>query len=171
MYLDGSTKPIHYIMKLLPDVPMYKEYIQIYNVFEVETKMYLEIVKEFEEMYKAAGVDVCFGAKLFKLNVDVPYLLLEDLGQRGFKNAKRTECLDIKHTKSVLKKLAQWHAVSAARVANKAPYPDSFKIGNMVPALKPFMQQMHDMLAPIMTDIFKTYKGHEDWLPQLVGLA
>lgn len=112
------------MVKLPHQVEAIQEMMKRTNIFEIERTMYNEVVPELEALYKAVGVDITFGAKNYDLkNAKTDYVALEDLGLKGFKNANRLEGLDQEHTERVLRKLSQWHAASAVRVATKGPYP------------------------------------------------
>lgn len=136
-----------------------KELAESHNVFDTETIMYRQVVPEFEELYKAAGINVSFAPKCYEIKTAHPYILLENLKTKGYKNMNRLDGLDAAHTQEVLKVLAQWHAASAVRVATKGKYE---QFGNF------FKEENRAMMKPIfdsLTDVFlkcaKDYEGHE----------
>lgn len=112
--------------KTLP--PTRREQVSSWNVFDKEHTAYRDYVSDFQKMYKDAGKDVTFAAKYYPTNnkLEEELLILEDLGQRGFRNANRQVGLDLAHTKATLEKLAQFHAASAVRYELKGAYPAAF---------------------------------------------
>ncbi|XP_046806614.1 uncharacterized protein LOC111676006 isoform X2 [Lucilia cuprina] len=116
----GSVQQQTFMLKVAHDSELYRNEMSKWGMFVTESGMYRDIKPEFEKLYADAGLDVQFGAKGYELAVDKEYILLEDLSRRGFKNAKRQDCLDLEHCKAVLKKIAQFHAASAVRVQQKA---------------------------------------------------
>lgn len=155
------------MLKTAHDNEMFRQMMKSHNVFEAEAVMYREVVPEFEQMYRDAGLEVKFGAKSYELNTDQPYILLEDLKPKGFINVNRLEGLDMEHTHSVLKKLAQWHAVSATRVATKGPYGKSITEGFFKEETREVMRAMFGGLAKIQLECMKSYDGHELYYEQM----
>ena len=49
-------------------------------------------------------------------DVNVPYIVFEDLSILGYKNVDRRLGLDFDHYKRVLSKMAKWHAATAVLV-------------------------------------------------------
>ena len=49
-------------------------------------------------------------------DVNAPYIVFEDLAVLGYKNVDRRLGLDFDHYKSVLSKMARWHAATAVLV-------------------------------------------------------
>ncbi|XP_075148827.1 uncharacterized protein LOC142222531 [Haematobia irritans] len=160
---DGSSKNISFMMKTAHDSEFFRQMMSFHNAFQVESDVYREILPEFEEMYKEAGVEVKFGAISYDLAVDHPYILLEDLSTRGFKNMNRLEGLDMDHIKAVLSKLAQWHAASAVRVANKGPYKETLDSGFIKEGARDMMKGMFDGMFKIFLQCAKSYAGVEEY--------
>lgn len=115
------------MLKTEHESELYKELTEGIDSFGQEPKVYQTLIPAFEKLYQDAGKEVRFGAKYFKLPINKGHLLLEDLCRRGFKNANRLECLDMKHAKMVLQKLAQWHAASAVHKENIGSYGDIYE--------------------------------------------
>lgn len=168
-FLDGSSKNISFMLKTAHDSEMFRQLMQIHNVFIAESDVYREVLPEFEEMYREVGLDVTFGAQSYKLTVDQPYILLEDLSQRQFKNMNRLEGLDVEHTKAVLAKLALWHAASAVRVANKGPYKDSLREGFMKENCREMMKTMFQSMFDIFMECAKSYEGIDEAYEAMVA--
>ncbi|XP_039494260.1 uncharacterized protein LOC120453569 [Drosophila santomea] len=124
---DGSQKSTCYIAKILPDSGN-RENIASWKVFDKERKTYGQYIPEFEQMYREAGKRISFGPRYYesKMELDEELIVLEDLGQREFRNVKRQNGLDIQHTEATLEKLAQFHAASAVRFELKGPYPEEY---------------------------------------------
>ena len=98
-----------------------------WQVFEKELECYTSYLPEFEAMYKAIGLNIKFGAKVFKTKASKDLIIMEDLSIKGFRNTKRQEGLDVEHIKKALEKLAQFHAASACRFELKGNYPDMYR--------------------------------------------
>lgn len=151
LYNDNTTENFSYMLKVPHTTDQMKEMMQAMNFFITENTVYSEVLPELEDMYRQAGVEVSFGPKACKLDLDDPntfYVLMHDLGVDGFKNANRLECLDMKHTLCVLRKMAQFHAASACRVAKKGEYS---------PIFSPDMD--NDMARAMITQMFSSFKG------------
>ncbi|XP_037892959.1 uncharacterized protein LOC119639574 [Glossina fuscipes] len=165
---DGSIKPWNFMMKTAHDSEMLQEMMQRFDLFDVETDMYRLIIPELEQMYTQVGVNVKFSSKFYRLpDIDEPYILLEDLKCRGFKNANRLEGLDINHTKHVLHKLAQWHAASATRVAVKGPYNERYMKGYFKPEGYDAMKSMFANLTKYFMSSVPSYNDHEEYYEDL----
>ncbi|XP_054725339.1 uncharacterized protein LOC129235496 [Anastrepha obliqua] len=129
--VDGTPKSLSYMLKLPQQNEVFQDIMRKHNIFEVEHRMYHEVVPEFELLYRLSGIELNFSAKCH--NIETPsefgVILLQDLRPFGYKNANRLEGLDLEHTKAVLERLAQWHAASAVRVETKGLYPELFMKG------------------------------------------
>lgn len=141
------------------------------SIFEAERTMYELVVPEMEALYRDAGVDVNFGAKAFKLKgAKSNYILLEDLAPKGFKNTNRLEGLDQVHTETALRKLSQWHAASAVRVAKKGAYPENIMTGFYKEENRVLMDEMNKHVAQIFVKCCATYEGNEDYIEKVVSI-
>eukprot|EP00099_Drosophila_melanogaster_P023580 NP_651385.3 uncharacterized protein Dmel_CG10562 [Drosophila melanogaster] len=168
---DGKSKSVSYMVKLPHQVEAIQEMMKRTNIFEIERTMYNEVVPELEALYKAVGVDITFGAKNYDLkNAKTDYVALEDLGLKGFKNANRLEGLDQEHTERVLRKLSQWHAASAVRVATKGPYPKILLQGFFKEESRPVMSEMIKGMGANFVKSCATYEGHEAYLDKVKAL-
>ncbi|XP_065366645.1 uncharacterized protein LOC135959601 [Calliphora vicina] len=160
---DGSSKPVSLILKTAHDSELFRMMMQMNNVIDIETTMYQEVVPEFEQLYKEAGIDIKFGAKFYEVSTNNPCILLEDLRVKGFKNVNRIEGLDMEHTKAVLKKLAQWHAASAVRIAVKGPYKPNLTNGAFKEEMREMMSAMFASMYPIFLEVTRKFEGDEDY--------
>ncbi|XP_039494189.1 uncharacterized protein LOC120453510 [Drosophila santomea] len=168
---DGKSKSLSYMVKLPHQLEIFQEMMKRNNIFDTERTMYNEVVPELEAIYKAVGVDITFGAKSYDLkNAKTDYVALEDLGLKGFKNANRLEGLDQTHTERVLRKLSQWHAASAVRVATKGPYSEILLHGFFKEEGKPMMTKMIKGKAANFIKSCVTYEGHELYLDKIKAL-
>lgn len=104
-----------------------RDMVSSWKVFDKEKLSYSCYIPEFEQMFRDVNMPIKFGANYYEAsNVLLPsteLIILEDLGNRGFKNANRQPGLDMKHTLAVLEKLSQFHAASAVRYELKGAYP------------------------------------------------
>ncbi|XP_020811422.1 uncharacterized protein LOC110186558 [Drosophila serrata] len=168
---DGKTKKVSYMVKLPHLNESYKEMLEHTNIFDIERTMYSEVVPEMEALYKEAGVDIRFGAKSYDFkNAETDYVVLEDLGIKGFKNANRLEGLDQAHTERVLLKLAQWHAASAVRVATKGLYPEIVLQGYFKEESRPMMGAMLDGMGTRFITSCATYENNELYIDKVKAL-
>lgn len=158
---DGEVKSVSYMLKLPHDLAIMNELTEATDIFALESDMYKNVVPEMEQLLRDAGVEVRFGAKCFVLPEHSQCIMLEDLKPLGFKNANRLDGLDMEHTKSVLKKLAQWHAASATRVETKGRYADEFNYGFFNEKNKGNLKAIFDGLGNSFAACLKTYKGQE----------
>ncbi|KAI8116471.1 hypothetical protein FF38_05895 [Lucilia cuprina] len=124
---DSSTDTKFFMLKTEHESKLYKELVEGMDCFGQEPKVYEQLIPAFEKLYHNVGQHIKFGAKYYKLPTAKGHLLLEDLCRRGFKNANRLDCLDMKHAKMTLKKLAQWHAASAVHKENIGSYGEIYK--------------------------------------------
>lgn len=134
------------------------------NIFDMERDMFTIYVEEFKKLYRDVGLDVNFGAKCFKLDIPYEHVLLEDLKSKGFQPVQsehRLSGLDEEHTLIVLKKLAQWHAASAVRVATIGPYPTQKMQGLYCEDGKFFLEKVTDGLVGYVLKSISTIEGHE----------
>ena len=157
-------------MKVTPQSEEFAEFFKNNNIFELEQKMFETIIPQFEQMYEKAGLSIKFGARSYKLNTEEGNLLLEDLKPYGFKNADRLKCLDMVHTKAVLKKLAQYHAASANRTITEGPYEEKFLVGSYKEDMKAVIENVFVTATGPVKDCLKMYEGHEEYGKDLVSI-
>uniref|UniRef100_A0A1I8NAH6 CHK kinase-like domain-containing protein n=1 Tax=Musca domestica TaxID=7370 RepID=A0A1I8NAH6_MUSDO len=167
---DDSYKNKSFMMKVALDNKIYREQMSKWEMFKKEAGMYRDIVPELEEMYKKKDVEVHFGAKYFKLPVDQEYILLEDLAEKGFRNVKRQNCLDMVHAKCVLRKLAQWHAASAVRVVEKGPYDEQYLHGFLTEDSREICDQMFSGTLKHVLAAARKLPNHEEYYGQMETL-
>ncbi|XP_061399282.1 uncharacterized protein LOC133334990 [Musca vetustissima] len=165
---DGSSKSLSYMLKTGHEQDMLKDMMGSHDVFAVEKGMYDDIVPAFEKLYADVGVAVKFGPKSFVLPTDQPYVLLENLTPRGFKNVNRLEGMDQIHVECVLKKLAQWHAASAVYHEINGPFEEKYCHAYYREECKPMMKIMSEQITKIFTECAKTYKHYEEYGEHLV---
>lgn len=141
------------------------------SIFEAERTVCKLVVPEMEELYRNAGVDVKFGAQAYELTgAKSDYILLEDLAPKGFKNTNRIEGLDQVHTETALRKLSQWHAASAVRVATKGAYPENLMTGFYKEENRVMMSEMNKSMAQSFVKCCATYEGNEDYIEKVVSV-
>ncbi|XP_046803878.1 uncharacterized protein LOC111676013 [Lucilia cuprina] len=123
---DGSLKTLKYMLKVPPESPQAMAIVTMLNSFKRELIAYYELLPAFEELYKKQDHKIHIAPKAFKFDKDLgmDVILMEDIRVNGFKTMNRLEGLDMEHTKNALQKLAQFHAASAAYIAEKGSLPD-----------------------------------------------
>ncbi|XP_075148803.1 uncharacterized protein LOC142222514 [Haematobia irritans] len=154
---DKSSKTLSFMMKIGYDTEYYREMLKPYNAFHVETEMYRDVIPELEKIFYNAGLEVKFGPKPYNLPTDELYILLENLKPLGYRNANRLEGFDMKHSKCVLKKLAQWHAASAVRVATKGRYSDQIHWGYIKRENYHIVNGMYENISKILLECIRDY--------------
>ncbi|XP_060648424.1 uncharacterized protein LOC132786054 [Drosophila nasuta] len=169
---DNTTKSISYMLKLAHNSEAYQETLgqNKNNIFDLEREMFTKYVQEFKKLYSDVGLDVEFGAKCYKLDVPYDHVLLEDLKAKGVRPTNRLSGLDEEHCLSLLKKLAQWHAASAVRVATIGPYPQRLLEGLFGEDSKLMMSKMTDGMAKYMQNTASTFEGHEEYFDDLKAM-
>ncbi|EDV93450.1 uncharacterized protein LOC6564247 [Drosophila grimshawi] len=125
---DGSEGETSYIVKLLPLTLSTRDMIASWKVFDKEKLTYGSYVPQFEQMFRDKSKEITFGPKYYEPThaASEELIILEDLGNRSFKNVNRQLGLDVVHTKAVLDKLAQFHAASAVHYELNGPYPELY---------------------------------------------
>ncbi|XP_055856519.1 uncharacterized protein LOC129919604 [Episyrphus balteatus] len=166
---DGSTKDVAFMIKTVPEGEQGAAMVTMLGLFPKETLMYGKYLREFEETYRSVGKEVTFGPKFYKLKNDpgVEYVLLEDISPKGFKNVKRQDGLDTDHTKSVLKILAQLHAVSAVRFKQKGDYENSLMVS---PFGEESRESLEAMMKPLLKILLKCFSKHKTGIKYLAKL-
>ncbi|XP_061399693.1 uncharacterized protein LOC133335437 [Musca vetustissima] len=161
---NDSIKQQSFMLKIAPDNKMYREQMSKLELFKTEAGMYRNVVPEFEELYRNKGVNIRFGARIYNLPVTShEYLLLEDLSTSGFRNVKRQDCLDLQHAKAVLKKLAQWHAASAVRVAERGLYDKLYLDGFFNGSYMKSTEDVFDGMIPYILGAVRKLPNHEEY--------
>ncbi|XP_054732512.1 uncharacterized protein LOC129240618 [Anastrepha obliqua] len=158
--VDGTPKSLSYILKLPQEVEAYKDMMRKHNIFEIEYRMYHEVVPEFEQLYRQSGIELNFSAKCYHIEAPSEFgvILLQDMRPLGYKNANRLEGLDLEHTQAVLERLAQWHAASAVRVETKGLYPELFNKGMLAAAGG---DSFTNFIISIKSHVFESVKAIE----------
>ncbi|XP_054733575.1 uncharacterized protein LOC129241311 [Anastrepha obliqua] len=134
--------------------------------------MYHEVVPEFEQLYRAVGVEVNFSAKCYHIETPSEFgvILLEELCPFGYTNANHLEGLNLEHTKAVLERLAQWHAASAVRAETKGLYPELFLKGmfsEFTESQQGSMKAYYDTFKPSLFESIRSLNGHEEYIDDL----
>lgn len=102
--------------------------IASWKIFDKEKLTYSSYIPEFEQMFMDHNKQLAFGPKYYQPTnpASAELVILEDLGNRSFKNVNRQKGFDMAHTKAALDKLAQFHAASAVRFELKGAYPEIY---------------------------------------------
>ncbi|XP_017052849.1 uncharacterized protein LOC108096011 [Drosophila ficusphila] len=160
---DHTIENVSFMLKTPHDFEMYREILKKVNMFVVERGVFLQVIPELEKMYQDAGLEVKFGAKAYEIEAPDEYVLLQDLKPFGFKNVDRLEGLNMAHTKSVLKKLAQFHAASANRILVKGPYTQNFLQPTYADSMKENIEQVAETLGKYLLKCLPLYEGFEEY--------
>lgn len=122
---DDSTEEVSCILKIPLVGAEDSDDHAFHDMFITELDMYDRLIPELESQYKSTSISPKFKPlhlKFPEMPVKCDYILLEDLKQKGYKNAERTQGLEQFEVEAVLKKLAQWHAASAKKVVDVGEY-------------------------------------------------
>ncbi|XP_061399692.1 uncharacterized protein LOC133335435 [Musca vetustissima] len=166
---DGSQDSQTFMLKVPNKNQHLQEQWDAWQQFETEQQMYEEIIPAFEKAYCRVGEEVRFGAKSFQLDVEEKHILLEDLTKSGFKTLKRQNGLDMEHCKSVLRKMAQWHAASAVC---KESYPTLLTMrGVLNENAKVLLDQMFNDCLKYTLKAIKKLPQHEQYYEKLENLS
>ncbi|EDW81307.1 uncharacterized protein Dwil_GK11996 [Drosophila willistoni] len=168
---DKQTKNVSYMMKVAHDSPEMQQMLQLANFFVSENAAYTEVLPKLDELYKSKGIDIKFAPSAYKLDAsEEPKLantvVMYDLGQDGYGNLNRLECLDLDQTKFALRKLAQFHAAGARFVEVHGLYCDMFlygMFGTNKELGKMFMEQFMGPLFKLFLKNLSTYKDGEKY--------
>lgn len=95
------------------------EMVAMMGLFPKEIEMYEKIIPAFESIFKEVGENIEFGPNCLATGTEpITYLIMEDLTVKNFQVEERKDGLDILHMKSILEKLAKFHAASAVYYEN-----------------------------------------------------
>ncbi|XP_005180136.2 uncharacterized protein LOC101888938 [Musca domestica] len=168
---DGSTIPKFFIVKTQHESALYKELTEgIEDCFTTEHIVYQQLMPAFEKLYRDAGKEIKFAAKYHKLPTDKSHMLLEDLCPLNFRNASRLDCFDMEHTKQVLKKMAEWHAVSAVHRENIGKYDEVFTVGTYNERLRKGITVFFESMTKYMQRCMHVYENSEDYREKIEKL-
>ncbi|KAM7343125.1 uncharacterized protein ACRADG_010267 [Cochliomyia hominivorax] len=168
---DNSVENLFYIIKLPLPSGESETVDFLWSLFPKEITVYCEILPRFEKLYKQLGLNIKFAPKYFQLrqtlDMDPNTILLEDLSEQGFSLQNRFEGLNFEYTKKVLKKLAEFHAVSARYVEVYGSYDKMFE-------QHMFSEETRSLYENVKIDYFlnyiKEYEGHEEYIDLIPNL-
>ncbi|XP_030374637.1 uncharacterized protein LOC115624181 [Scaptodrosophila lebanonensis] len=160
---DNTTEAVSYMLKIPHASETFDDMFGKTNIFSIERNMFTKYLLEFKDLYRKAGLELEFGAKCYELDVKQDYVLLENLRTRGFQTSNRLKGLDKEHTMGVLKKLAQWHAASAVRVAEIGPYPEDQLSGMFTEENRALAEKMTEGMLKYVLKSVETIEGHESY--------
>ncbi|TDG46856.1 hypothetical protein AWZ03_006740 [Drosophila navojoa] len=102
--------------------------IASWKIFDKEKLTYSSYIPEFEQMFMKKNKELSFGPRYYQPTnpASAELIILEDLGNRSFKNVNRQMGFDMAHTRAALDKLAQFHAASAVRFEVRGAYPEMY---------------------------------------------
>ncbi|KAH8247819.1 hypothetical protein KR038_010473 [Drosophila bunnanda] len=172
---DKSTKLVSFMLKIPHDTPQMQQILQMANFFTTENLAYIDFLPKMEELYKAKGLDIRFAPRAYKLDADnepklANTVLMHDLGQDGYKNFNRLNCLNLEQSKFAIKKMAQYHAASAMMIQVHEPYPDVFVYGSMGSNVDVIIQFLEGMIGTFRTAFLanlKQFKNGEHYREKL----
>ncbi|PNF34666.1 hypothetical protein B7P43_G05471 [Cryptotermes secundus] len=114
-----TPKVYHMLLKISPEDPIYRKYIDADILFHNETLMYNEVIPSFKELLKKRQAvslgqifPKCYYAKCGAGDTDI--VVLENMAPRGFRPSADKLSLDYDHCAIALSHLARYHAISYA---------------------------------------------------------
>lgn len=154
------------IIKTMPELDGHKkEFVSDSKIFQTEIEMYTEVLPRFEAILRAAGEEIKFCAVCVYYSLQPRQVMIfEDLLPQGYQVIRnRNATLD--ELRSVLSKLAKWHAVSfkllreQPEIFDKLQYdvttmPNFLEMDVMTSALPNFINMLSQM------DSLKTYRKY-----------
>ncbi|KAH8383447.1 hypothetical protein KR009_008708, partial [Drosophila setifemur] len=169
-FADNTIKEFSYIVKVNIQVEAIN--FSDFNLFPKEIEMYSKYLPAFEQIYNDSGVPVTFGAKFFRLkkDVDVEYLILENLQSKGFKMCDRMKGLDLEHSKDSLKKLAQWHAASLKYKELNGPYPPKYQQGMFTKKTADAFKSLFSQSKNSFLKVVEKFDGVQEYLHKLPSI-
>ncbi|XP_046809579.1 uncharacterized protein LOC111674599 isoform X1 [Lucilia cuprina] len=128
---DGKHKTLSFVLKAQHSKQFMIQITNMLRLFPKEEEMYYRILPRFEKLYEDVGKIVQFAPKVHRFDHDigVEHILMEDLQMNRYKNINRFEGLDIIHSETVLRKLAEYHAASACYVEKYGQFSEDFTQG------------------------------------------
>lgn len=145
----------------------------------IENEFYLNVLPKLEALYKEKGLDSSFAPRTYKFTeslIKEPKLadtiLMDDLGQKGYKNVNRLEGLNFEQTKFVLRKLAQFHAAGAQCYRVNGPYSDQMMrdtFGSTPESMNMF-ETILGSFQRFFLDNLKTYKDGDYYHAKFVNM-
>ncbi|XP_065368577.1 uncharacterized protein LOC135961040 [Calliphora vicina] len=128
---NGKHKTFSFVLKAQHPNPFMMQITTLLRLFPKEEEMYYRILPRFEKLYEDIGKSVQFAPKVHKFDEDigVEHILMEDLHVKNYKNINRVDGLDMIHTQTVLRKLAEYHAASACYVEKYGQLSEDFTAG------------------------------------------
>jgi hypothetical protein len=113
--ISGRSENTSLIVKYSIEDEESRRYYEVMKLMDKEIEMYEKILPKFQEI---SGVK--FSADCYYIIKDPAIYVFEDLNASGYKVADRLAGLDLDHSKILLEKLGNFHAVSMV-LAGKCP--------------------------------------------------
>lgn len=83
-----------------------------YDIYKQEMKMYKNYLPIFKKYLSQINEDSDISPRTFYINFENDVIVFEDLAEKGYRMADRTDGLDMTHAKMVIEKMAKLHAAS-----------------------------------------------------------
>uniref|UniRef100_A0A1Y9H2E8 CHK kinase-like domain-containing protein n=1 Tax=Anopheles dirus TaxID=7168 RepID=A0A1Y9H2E8_9DIPT len=166
----GSRTDVSLIVKALPKLGLSEEMIQMMNLFPKEMAMYTKILPGLERLYHERGrTGVAFGPRCLKHSTEpTDVIVLEDLRERQFAMANRRQGLDMEHTRTVLRRLGQFHAASAVLHQQLGSYGELFKEGMFAEKSRAMNEQFQKGQAEFMLKMMEGWSEQDRYYADLM---
>ncbi|XP_058119619.1 uncharacterized protein LOC131284805 [Anopheles ziemanni] len=148
---EGHTT-VSLIVKALPKFGLTDELIQQMNLFPKEMTMYGKVLPSLEQLYHQRGrTDVMFGPRCLKHGTEpTDVIVMEDMRDRDFRLVNRRQGMDMDHTLTVLRCMAQFHAASVVYYGQRGPSEQRLLEGMFAEKGRKMHEQLQAMQSAFM---------------------
>lgn len=118
----SAQKPISFVVKASFEDEFINGTLNEYDIYKQEMKMYKNYLPIFKKYLSKINEESDISPNTFYINFENDVIVFEDLAEKGYRMADRTDGLDMTHAKMVIKKMAKLHAASL--IYNTKQYGD-----------------------------------------------
>lgn len=107
-----AERPISFVVKASFEDEFINGTLNEYDIYKQEMNMYKTYLPVFKKYLSQINEDSNISPNTFYINFENDVIVFEDLAERGYRMADRTDGLDMIHAKLVIAKMARLHAAS-----------------------------------------------------------
>lgn len=108
----SAQKPISFVVKASFEDEFINGTLNEYDIYKQEMKMYKNYLPIFKKYLSKINEESDISPNTFYINFENDVIVFEDLAEKGYRMADRTDGLDMTHAKMVIEKMAKLHAAS-----------------------------------------------------------
>lgn len=108
----SAQKPISFVVKASFEDEFINGTLNEYDIYKQEMKMYKNYLPIFKKYLSKINEESDISPNTFYINFENDVIVFEDLAEKGYRMADRTDGLDMTHAKIVIEKMAKLHAAS-----------------------------------------------------------